>query len=210
MTDQIPINININIITSSQAKFLDCQAAFQTLNSQARGIQYQVSQVKPSCEILEIQSMDVLTVARHKMVTYLNQSPNTAPNTSPDTLLIMEDSSMELFELGGFPGPYIKDFYKTIGGSRGLAKRYAGTRAIIKSGIIVSQFGLIIGEYITDVHGTIASEPRGSGSYGYADVFIPDSGGPDGKTLAELDTKTRLKYQPDTVGYMHINQWLNP
>jgi inosine/xanthosine triphosphate pyrophosphatase family protein len=148
--------------------------------------------------------MDVLAVARHKMVTYLNQSPNTAP----DTLLIMEDSSMELAELGGFPGPYIKDFYSAIGGSKGLAKRYAGSRAIIKSGIIVSRHGLIIGEYITEVHGSIASEPRGSGSYGYADVFIPDAG-PEGKTLAEMDTETRIQYQPDTVGYGQIMQCLD-
>lgn len=201
MTSSKPIKINI--ITSSQAKFLDCQAAFRSI-----GPQYLVTQVKPASEILEIQSMDVLDVARHKMTTYLSQSP-TVETLDKLTMEIMEDSSMELAELGGFPGPYIKDFYKVIGGSWGLAKRYAGTRAIIKSGIIVSRHGLIIGEYITEVHGSIASEPRGSGSYGYADIFIPDAG-PDGKTLAEMDTETRIRYQPDTMGYMQIPGYLNP
>ena len=75
----------------------------------------------------------------------------------------MEDSSLELAELGGFPGPYIKDFYRAIGGSVGLAKRFAGTRAIAKSAIChLYRFGLPIGEFVTEIHGTIAPDQRGS------------------------------------------------
>ena len=211
MTDQPStiiqtIPININLVTSSQAKFLDCQAAFQTLSNQARSTQFQVKQTKPTREIQEIQSMDVLAVARHKMATYLDQTPTESLDGFAITLI--EDSSMELAELGGFPGPYIKDFYKAIGGSQGLAKRYAGSLAIIKSGIVISRFGLPIGEFVTEISGTISPDQRGSESYGYANVFIPDSC-PEGKTLAEMDTETRLRYQPDTIGYGQVIQCLD-
>jgi inosine triphosphate pyrophosphatase len=200
-----PTIIPINIITSNPDKFADCQLTFQTLNTPDQT--FQVKQTRPTREIQEIQSMDVLAVARHKMDTYLDQTPIESLDGFAITLI--EDSSLELAELGGFPGPYIKDFYKAIGGSEGLAKRYAGSRAIAKSGIVISRFGLPIGEFVTEIHGTIAPDQRGEGSYGYADVFIPYPETENDKTLAEMDPETRIRYQPDTVGYRQVMQCLD-
>lgn len=146
--------------------------------------------------------MDPLAVVKHKMESYLNLT--SIHEQDGFAILIMEDSSLELAELGGFPGPYIKDFYKAIGGSTGLAKQFAGTRAIAKSGIIIYRFGLPIGEFVTEIPGTIASEPRGHESYGYANVFVPDDA--NDKTLAEMEPETRIRYQPDTVGYRLVMQ----
>lgn len=196
MTD--PQVIPINIITSNPDKFADCQLAFRQLNTPDRT--FLVKQIKPSIDILEIQSMDPLAVAKHKMESYLDKTP--IEKQDGFAISIMEDSSLELAELGGFPGPYIKDFYKAIGCSAGLAKRFAGTRALIKSGIVIYRFGLPIGEFTAEIAGTIAPDQRGSESYGYANVFIPDD--TNDKTLAEMDPETRIRYQPDTVGYGRV------
>jgi len=204
-TMSYPQVIHINIITSNPDKFADCQLAFRQLNTPDQT--FQVKQTNPTREIPEIQSMDPLAVARHKMETYLDLTP--IEKQDGFAISIMEDSSLELAELGGFPGPYIKDFYKAIGGSVGLAKRFAGTRALIKSGIVIYRFGLPIREFTSQVTGTISPEPRGEGSYGYADVFIPETETENDKTLAEMDPETRIRYQPDTVGYRQVMQCLD-
>ncbi len=118
MTD--PQIIPINLITSNPDKFADCQLAFRKLNTPNQI--FQVKQINPICEIPEIQSMDPLAIAKHKMETYLNLTP--IQDQDGFTSSIMEDSSLELAELGGFPGPYIKDFYKAIGGSAGWVAYY--------------------------------------------------------------------------------------
>lgn len=89
--------------------------------------------------------------------------------------VLVDDTAMEIEELGGFPGPYIKDFSKKLT-IPGIGKKYAGSRVSVISyiGIIFSPGEYIIGKGI--LSGTIV-EPRAERPHGSLDfdpIIIPD------------------------------------
>src|SRR5882757_8502139 len=107
---------------------------------------------------------------------------------------IADDSGIEAYGLGGRPGV--------------RSARYAGEDASDQENLakLLSEVGAqddrrvayvcaiaLVGEDGTELvfegrcEGTLTSEPRGTGGFGYDPAFVPDDTGPnDGRTMAEL------------------------
>jgi XTP/dITP diphosphohydrolase len=110
----------------------------------------------------------------------------------------VEDSGLFVTSLKGFPGPYSKYVYYTIG-LGGILKLVEGdTRR-------QAEFRSVIGYATADgvktfsgtVRGTLAEEPRGSAGFGYDPIFIPYN---SDRTFAEdPDNKDRVSHRAASI-----------
>lgn len=98
--------------------------------------------------------------------------------------VIVEDAGIELPALGGFPGPFIK-FWEQLGGLNSICRAADGLgdrRVIAVCALaICDEQGAEVVE--GRVHGTLASEPRGTNGFGWDAIFIADG---ERRTFGEL------------------------
>jgi XTP/dITP diphosphohydrolase len=100
--------------------------------------------------------------------------------------MLGEDSGIECEALGGAPGLHSARWAPAATQAAALVERLAGEpnrRARMVAALVaVSPEGReVVGIGILD--GTVASEPRGEGGFGYDPVFVPDG---EERTVAEL------------------------
>jgi non-canonical purine NTP pyrophosphatase (RdgB/HAM1 family) len=127
-------------------------------------------------DLPEPQGLDVVKVAREKarLAERLLGRP-----------VLVEDTSLELAALGGFPGPLVRWLLEAAGAAAlprlldSFPTRAARARcaALVWDGV---REWLGVGE----VAGAIAEAPRGLSGFGWDVVFIPEGGG--GRTYAEM------------------------
>ena len=127
-------------------------------------------------DLLEPQGLDVVEIARHKAREAQRRLSGAA---------MVEDTSLELSALGGFPGPLIR-WLMDAAGPPSLARILAGfddRRAVAHCvAVLVDGEREWIGE--GRVEGRIAAAPHGESGFGWDVVFVPDWG--DGRTFAEM------------------------
>ena len=128
-------------------------------------------------DLVEPQSLDLHEVVRSKakVAFELIQAP-----------VLVEDTGLELLGLGGFPGPLIRWLLASVGagGICRIARAFGDSRAVARCVACAANGSeAIVGEGA--VLGTIATEPRGTGGFGWDTAFIPDDG--DGRTYGEMD-----------------------
>ncbi len=127
-------------------------------------------------DIDEIQSLDLGEVVRHKAAEAHRRLGRP---------VLVEDTSLELAGLAGFPGPLVRWVLATVGaaGISRLARSFGDLRATARC-IACATDGVdeVLGE--GEVHGTIAEKARGRRGFGWDVVFVPLSG--DGRTFAEM------------------------
>lgn len=138
-------------------------------------------------DLLEPQSLDLHEVVRYKAEAAF------AVVGQP---VLVEDTSLELLGLGGFPGPLIKWFLGSVGaeGVAIAAHAFGDARAVARCLTCASDGDeAITGEGV--VLGSIATAPRGTGGFGWDSVFIPDDG--DGRTYGEMtdDEKNAISHR---------------
>jgi XTP/dITP diphosphohydrolase len=104
---------------------------------------------------------------------------------------VADDTGLEVFALDGAPGvysaryagegaTYADNVAKLVGALEGVDDRRARFRTVALARWPDGR--VLIAEGVVD--GTIATEARGDGGFGYDPVFVPDEG--DGRTFAEL------------------------
>ena len=132
-------------------------------------------------DLPEPQGLDVVAVAREK---------SRAAQRLLGRPVLVEDTSLELAALGGFPGPLVRWLLQAAG-PEAIARildpfpdraARACCAALVWDG---QREWLGLGE----VRGTIATEARGSGGFGWDVVFAPEWGG--GRTYAELSPEEK-------------------
>lgn len=111
-----------------------------------------------------------------------------------DDPFFLDDSGLFVEALNGFPGVYSAYVYKTIG-CQGILKLLHGEKnrkAHFKS--VIAYWDGELHLFTGRVDGKIATEPRGSGGFGFDPIFIPE--GFD-RTFAEMTTeeKNRLSHR---------------
>jgi XTP/dITP diphosphohydrolase len=103
----------------------------------------------------------------------------------------VEDSGLFIHSLRGFPGPYSKYVFLTIG-NRGVLKLLEGVgdrRAVFRSAVgYCGRDGRPL-VFEGRVEGRISLEERGTGGFGFDPIFIPDEG--DGRTFAEMSVEEK-------------------
>lgn len=171
--------MTLTFVTSSADKYREAQAIL--------GVPLE----RVDLDLPEWQGLDVALLAQGKAKEAFSRLRRP---------VLVEDTSLELAALGGFPGPLVKWLLKASGPQalprilEGFTDKtaFAKTAAVVFDGKnLVSAVGV--------VRGTIVSEPRGSHGFGWDVVFAPDGAG--GKTYAELtfQEKNRLSHRTQAL-----------
>ncbi|HVI69114.1 MAG TPA: non-canonical purine NTP pyrophosphatase [Magnetospirillaceae bacterium] len=123
----------------------------------------------------EIQTLDL-----HELVTHKAKQAYDALKTP----VLVEDAQLALTALGGLPGPFIKWFLDAMGidGLASLIQKY-DDRSAHGSICYALYDGQTMHFFEGEMHGQIASEPRGTGGFGFDQIFINDG---FTKTRAEM------------------------
>ncbi len=128
-------------------------------------------------DIDELQSLDLETVVRHKA---------RSAHARIGEPVLVEDTSLELAGLAGFPGPLIRWLLATVGpaGICRIAHCFGDPRATVRCVVCASNGDEEVMGRGT-VHGMIAESARGQRGFGWDSTFIPDDGG--GRTYGEME-----------------------
>ncbi len=132
----------------------------------------------------EIQSSDPKVVIEHKVrqAYDLIKKP-----------VLVEDTSLGFSSLGGLPGPFVKYFVDAENGLENLCRMLDGFGD--RSARATVLYGYYDGSTLKFIeggmNGQIANHPRGSGGYGWDQVFEPEGYG--GLTRAELSPEQDIE-----------------
>jgi non-canonical purine NTP pyrophosphatase (RdgB/HAM1 family) len=128
-------------------------------------------------EIEELQSLDIEEVVRHKAVT---------AHSRLGVPVLVEDTSLELAGLDGFPGPLVRWMLASVGpsGICRIAHCFDDPRATVRC-VVCAFDGNDEVSGIGVVQGRIAQRVRGRRGFGWDSTFVPDDG--DGRTYAEME-----------------------
>jgi len=145
---------------------------------------------------VEIQSNSL-----RQIVKYALQSLNL------DKPFIVEDAGLFIKSLNGFPGPYSKYVYKTIGlnGILKLMQNILNREAYFKSVIGYCEPNGLIKFFEGRVYGYISYKIRGKYGFGYDPIFIPS--GLD-KTFGEMPMYLKNKYSHRSRAFRKLGKWL--
>ncbi|MGE5237144.1 MAG: non-canonical purine NTP pyrophosphatase [Acidobacteriota bacterium] len=159
----------IAFVTSSEHKHREAQAIL--------GLPIE----RVAIDLVEPQGLDVVEVARVK--ARLAWQSLRRP-------VLVEDTSLELAALGGFPGPLVRWLLEAAGPAAiarlldGFADRGARARCAA-----VARDGDREWRGVGDVAGEIAPAPRGATGFGWDVVFVPLWGA--GRTYAEMSPEEK-------------------
>jgi non-canonical purine NTP pyrophosphatase (RdgB/HAM1 family) len=130
-------------------------------------------------DLPELQDLDVAQVAAVKAAA--------ARETlgAPDSPILVEDSGFVIEAWNGLPGALTKWFLASVG-NEGILKMLSGeenrsARAVCAVAIAFADGATRV--FLGEVGGGIASEPRGSGGFGWDPIFVPEG---YSQTYAEL------------------------
>jgi XTP/dITP diphosphohydrolase len=130
-------------------------------------------------DLPEIQAIDPAEVATEKARAARKALGDT------DLPVLVEDSGLMVDAWDGFPGALTKWLMQSVG-NRGLLRMFAAGEDRSARAVCVVALAEADGEVHTfrgEVRGTLASEPRGTGGFGYDPVFVP---GYSSMTYAEM------------------------
>lgn len=130
-------------------------------------------------DLKEPQSLDVAEVATIKATTAREALHY------PDHPVIVEDSGLVIEAWNGLPGALTKWFLQSVG-NQGLLRMLSAevnrsARAVCA--VAVAAVDSSVRVFVGEVEGSIAPNPRGSGGFGWDEIFIPKR---SAKTYAEL------------------------
>lgn len=117
------------------------------------------------------------------------------------TPCFVEDAGLFVRALRGFPGPYSKYVFRTLG-NEGMLKLMSGKSdraAEFRSVVAYCEPGGKPRIFSEKVEGVITFEVRGKMGFGFDPIFIPGKG--DGRTFAEMSTgeKNELSHRGRAV-----------
>ena len=128
-------------------------------------------------DLPELQTLDLEEVVRDKARSAWKQL---------ERPVLVEDTSLEMAGLGGFPGPLIRWLLVSVGpeGICRISGCFDDRRASARCLVCATDGSVdVFGEGV--VEGTIAPSPRGAGGFGWDSAFIPADGG--GRSYGEMN-----------------------
>lgn len=144
--------------------------------------EYSMSVAMLRIEVSEIQDDDIENIAKAAALDAARRSL---------LLVIVEDAGLFVDGLNGFPGPYSKYVYQTIGkeGVVKLLQNREDRRACFKSVVAFCSPRTVPRCFHGVVEGRITEEIRGSSGFGFDPVFEPVE--KPGKTFAEMTVEEK-------------------
>jgi non-canonical purine NTP pyrophosphatase (RdgB/HAM1 family) len=154
--------------------------------------------IRIDLDLPEIQAASLEAVTRAK----LDAGRALAPHP-----VAVEDVSLELDALGGFPGPYIRWLLALAGGDglaamvRGLPSNAATARCIV---------AVWDGEAVRLAEGSVAghilAEPRGGREFGWDAWFLPDG---SSRTYGEMATDEKREISHRALAWRRMSELLS-
>jgi XTP/dITP diphosphohydrolase len=126
-------------------------------------------------DIPEIQSLDVVAVARAKAIIAFEQV---------GTAVIVDDTGLKIDALGGLPGALVSWFLDTVGpeGILHMVKGHINRKASVST-CVAYYDGQDLAAFEGIVEGRLAETIQGTAGFGYDPIFIPSG---STKTYAEM------------------------
>lgn len=149
-------------------------------------------------DILEIQSLDLEQVAREKAL---------AAYRAVGKPVVVDDTGMTISALNGLPGPFVAWFLDQLKpqGILDMVQGKADRRAEVATCIgYADEHGAHT--FLGTVAGTITTELRGEGGFGYDPIFIPDG---QTKTYAEMTIEEKNAISMRSIALGKLRDFLN-
>jgi non-canonical purine NTP pyrophosphatase (RdgB/HAM1 family) len=161
-----------------------CDLVFVTSNLSKLSEAEEVLGVKlkhHALDLPEVQSLDIEEVVHAKARAAVERL---------GMPVLVEDTSLELAGLGGFPGPLVRWLLSSVGpsGICRIVNTFKDRRATARC-LACAANGVTEVHGLGVVHGTIASTPRGRRGFGWDSTFIADDA--DGLTYAEMSKSAK-------------------
>ena len=163
-------------VTSNVHKFLEARYLLS---------EYKIATAKLGVEAIEIQDDNLGKIAKYSVLDAVKKC---------GLPVFVEDAGLFVEALGGFPGPYSKYVYKTIG-VKGILKLMNGIENRNTYFMSVIAFGSPNEEpvcFFGKAMGKLSLEMRGASGFGYDPIFVPSEG--DSRTFAEMTTTEKNSY----------------
>jgi XTP/dITP diphosphohydrolase len=160
--------------------------------------EYKIATAKLKVDAIEIQDDSTENIAKYS-------AQDAVKNCGLP--LFVEDAGLFIEALKGFPGPYSKYVYNTVG-LKGILKlmknvenRNAHFLSVVAFATPEEQPTCFIGK----VEGTISLQEQGTKGFGYDPIFVPLEG--DGRTFAEMATEEKNMYSHRGKALRKFAEW---
>jgi inosine triphosphate pyrophosphatase len=199
---------HIIFITENVSKFNEIENYIVNKNVGSVSIQM----IKPEYELQEIQSLDRHEIVLKKLCDAFNMSKQflniqQLKENNKEIWLMVEDTSLCINKMGGFPGPFVKYYLKSLpinviadANWGSLAQSYVSL-AIGKIDNTPELYGRVFDDCLC---GNIVS-PSGNNGFGYDMIFRPI--GLD-KTCGDMSINEKEVFNPRTKSFEKILQFL--
>ena len=160
--------------------------------------EYRLATAKLKVEAVEIQDDSLENIAK---ISAMDAVKNCG------LPVFVEDAGLFVDSLKGFPGPYSKYVYNTVGlkGILKLMKDVTDRRAHFKSVVAFATPNEQPVCFVGKVEGTISVQERGTLGFGYDPIFMPLAG--DGRTFAEMTTTEKNRYSHRGNALRKFGEW---
>ena len=160
--------------------------------------EYKVATAKLRVEAVEIQDDSLENIAKASVLDAVKNC---------GLPVFVEDAGLFVEALLGFPGPYSRYVYDTVGvdGILKLMKNVANRGAYFVS---VVAFGSPEEQpvcFVGKVEGKLSLQERGTAGFGYDPIFVPLEG--DGGTFAEMTTAQKNMYSHRAGALRKFAEW---
>lgn len=184
---------NLLLITGNEGKYLEFR---DLINLTELHLAYR------SVDLLEIQSFEIKEIGRFKTKAALEAIGS---NSEYDAVLT-DDTGLYCAALNGLPGPFIKWFLQKLGAEGIYDLTRTGnnktkaicllTLGLIATGEIVQFEGVVNGQLVN---------PRGSGGFGWDQIFLPDN---EVKTFGEMSAEEKNTLSHRRLAINKLRDWL--
>jgi inosine triphosphate pyrophosphatase len=152
---------------------------------------------KPASEIYEIQSMDTKKIVSHKLKDANNEFLINGKYNYLDGeyWIMVDDTSLYIETLGGFPGPFIKYFVESMS-IENISKMVfdSDAKSVVSLGICkFCNYGDIEPFIFDGVIDGVIVNPRGENGFGFDSIFRPFG---YNLTNAEMNSEQKDLYNP--------------
>lgn len=152
-----------------------------------------------SLDFPEIQSLDLTEIALQKAHGYFNELKQP---------VFVEDQGLYFKSLGGLPGPYIKDFLKSLG-PIGLCKildPFPSREAVAQTIIAFADKNGGVHIFDGQAKGTISKVPKGERGFGWDFIFIPKG---EKRTFAQMSQVEKNAISMRAIALRKFKKWLD-
>jgi XTP/dITP diphosphohydrolase len=160
--------------------------------------EYNIATAKLKVEAVEIQDDSLENIAKYSVRDAVKNC---------GLPVFVEDAGLFVEALHGFPGPYSRYVYDTVGvdGILKLMKNIEDRGAYFMSAIA---FGSLEEQpvcFVGKVEGKLSLRKRGAAGFGYDPIFIPLKG--DGRTFAEMTTAEKNRFSHRAGALRKFAEW---